>query len=89
MGRQVYWTPAITVADRSLLDIGDHVIFGHEVRLSSHIIRPTRDDDLLCIVRPVRIGTGAFVGAGVVLGPGAVVQPGELVAAGTIRTGGR
>lgn len=85
VGARVYWTPHITVADRSLLVIGDQVVFGHRVAMSSHIIKPTRDGaDLLCVIRPVRIEAGAFIGAGAVLGPGAVVRQGAMVEAGTI-----
>jgi acetyltransferase-like isoleucine patch superfamily enzyme len=90
VGRGVYWTPTLTVLDRGLLEIGDHVVFGHRVSLSSHIIRPTkRGDDLLCVIQPIRIGSGAFIGAGSVLGPGTVVGAGTLVEAGSVLARGR
>lgn len=89
VGRGVYWTPSLTVGDRSLLDIGDGALFGYGVALTAHVVVPTDGGDLLAIVRPVRVGAGAFVGAGVVLGPGAVVAEGEVVAAGTARAGVR
>ncbi len=82
IGRNVYWTPHLEVLDRGLLDVGDGVIFGHRVGLSSHIIRPTRDN-LLLYVKRVRIGDHAFVGAGSYLGPGCVIEAGALVAAGS------
>jgi acetyltransferase-like isoleucine patch superfamily enzyme len=84
IGVGVYWTPTITVADRSLLQIDDHVVIGERFAASSHIIKPTHDGtDLLLVVRSVRVGAGAFVGAGVVMGPGASVPAGAFVPSGT------
>src|SRR4249920_1066630 len=40
IGRGVVWTPIVEVIDRSLLDIGDQVFFGHKVALCSHAVRP-------------------------------------------------
>lgn len=82
VGRRVYWTPHVEVLDRGLLDIGDAVIFGHRTGLSSHVIRPTRDN-LLLFVKRVRIDDGAFIGAGSYLGPGVVVESRAMVPAGS------
>lgn len=87
IGRDVYWTPALTIADRSLLHIGDGVVFGQGVSLSAHLVKPTDDGDLLVVVRRIRIGEQAFVGAGCVLGPGAIIRPGERINASTVRVG--
>lgn len=72
VGQQVYWTPTLELLDRGLLEIGDRVIFGHDVGLTSHTIKPKRND-LLLYVRKIKIGNDVFVGARVDLGPGATV----------------
>jgi hypothetical protein len=75
IGRRVHWTPQIEVTDRSLLDVGDGVIFGHRAVLFGHVIRHGKQH-LLLYVRKVTIGEGAFVGAGSAISPGAVIRPG-------------
>lgn len=82
VGRGVYWTPRVEVLDRSLLDIGHGVVFGHLSGTSGHIIKPTREGLVLQIAR-VRVGDGSFVGGAGYIGPGARVEAGALVRAGT------
>jgi hypothetical protein len=72
IGRNVYWTARVEILDRSLLDVGDRVVFGHKAACYGHVIAPRRGR-LLLYVRRVKIGAGAFVGAGSRLGPGAQV----------------
>jgi hypothetical protein len=78
VGRQVYWTPAVEILDRNLLEIGDGVIFGHKVACYGHVVK-TKGDRLLLYVRRIRIGQGAFLGAGARLGPGVNVASGSFV----------
>jgi hypothetical protein len=82
IGRRVHWTPQVEVTDRSLLDVGDGVIFGHRAVLFGHVIRHGKQH-LLLYVRPVTIGDGVFVGAGSAIGPGAVIRPGVRLDAET------
>jgi hypothetical protein len=82
VGRRVYWTPLVEISDRSLLAIGDDVIFGHRSGAYGHIIKPT-GKNLLLYVKQVQIGHGSFIGAGVALAPGVVVHDGAMVEAGT------
>lgn len=82
VGRSVYWTPMVEIADRSLMEIGDRVIFGHRVSAYAHIIKPTRKN-LLLYVKRIRIGEGCFVGAGTVIAPGVTIPAGSYVAAGS------
>jgi hypothetical protein len=89
IGRNVYWTPELTIADRSLLEVGDGAIFGHRVAISAHLVKPAADGGLHCVVKRVVVGAGAFVGAGATLGPGAVVAPGALLPAGSVVLFGR
>ncbi|MEM9905567.1 MAG: acyl transferase [Cyanobacteria bacterium P01_D01_bin.44] len=92
IGQHVYWTPALEIADRGLLSIGDGVVIGHRVGLYAHVIKPKRQD-LMLYVKPIQIGAGAFVGAGSHLGPGVVVEAGGYLSAGSDvypnRTGGK
>jgi hypothetical protein len=81
VGARVYWTPALRLGDRALLDVGDDVIFGYDVGISSHLVKKTRKNVLL-YVRRVTVGAGAFIGAGAIIGPGAVVEEGAILDAG-------
>jgi hypothetical protein len=84
IGRQVYWTPGLEIADRGLLEVGDQVVFGQRVGLYAHVIKPVVRScrpDLLLYLKPITIGTGAFVGAGSDLAAGAVVLPGAFLPA--------
>lgn len=91
VGRRVYWTPRVDLADRSLLEVGDDVVFGHRVSIFAHVIVPTRrrgaapgpapggGENLSLYVRRVRIGDRAFIGAGTGMGPGVQVGEGAYV----------
>jgi hypothetical protein len=83
VGRRVYWTPQIQILDRSLLDIGRGVLFGHMVTASSHVVIRTKDGRLFLIVNRITIGDNAFVGAGTRIGPGVTVEEGAVVSAAT------
>jgi hypothetical protein len=37
VGRGVYWTPLVEITDRSLLEVGDGVVFGHRVACYAHL----------------------------------------------------
>ncbi len=79
IGNNVQFTPNIEIIDRSLVDIGDNVIFGHRVILGSHIVVPVKDRQCL-FLGPVTIGKNAFLGAGTVIGPNCTVPEGSFVA---------
>lgn len=85
VGRQVYWTPNIEVHDRGLLQVGDGVVLGHEVKLVAHVVMPHRQQ-LRLYAKPIVLGSGAFIGAGSVLGPGVQVAPGAQL---PVRSEGR
>ncbi|MFN6530425.1 DapH/DapD/GlmU-related protein [Nostoc sp. ChiSLP03a] len=80
VGRDVYWTPTLEIADRSLLEIGDRVVIGHRVGIYSHVIKP-RKQNLMLYVKKVKIGSNVFVGAGSNLAPGVVIADGSYVPA--------
>ena len=64
-----YWTPNVQILDRGLLTIGDRVVFGHQVSLISHAIKP-KSNNLLLYVEGITIGNDVFLSAGVGMGPG-------------------
>lgn len=72
VGKGIYWTPSVRISDRSLMEIGDHVVFGHQVECFAHFVTPGKKG-LLLYVKRVRIGAGCFLGAYVRLGPGVVL----------------
>jgi hypothetical protein len=78
IGRGVIWTPVADVIDRSLLDIGNGVFFGHRVSLCSHTVLPKAGRQMLFVAR-IRIGDGAFISGACALGLGARVADGEFV----------
>jgi acetyltransferase-like isoleucine patch superfamily enzyme len=78
IGKNVYWTPGLEIADRSLLEIGDRVVFGHRVGISSHVIKP-RKQNLMLYVKKVKIGNNVFVGAGTLIAPGVVINDGQFI----------
>ncbi|MDZ7967390.1 MAG: acyl transferase [Nostoc sp. DedSLP03] len=80
VGRDVYWTPSLEIADRSLLEIGDRVVIGHRVGIYSHIIKP-RKQNLMLYVKKVKIGSNVFVGAGSNLAAGVVIADGSYLPA--------
>ncbi|MEH1885129.1 MULTISPECIES: acyltransferase [unclassified Nostoc] len=82
VGRDVYWTTRLEIADRSLLEIGDRVVVGHGVGIYCHIIKP-RKQNLMLYVKKVKIGCDVFVGAGSNLAPGVVVADGSYLPAAT------
>lgn len=82
VGRNVYWTPGLEIADRGLLEIGDRVVIGHRVGIYSHIIKP-RKQDLMLYVKKVKIGNDVFVGAGCHFAPGVVIKDGVYIPVAT------
>jgi hypothetical protein len=78
IGRGVHWTPRVEIADRSLLDVGDGVVFGHLTACYAHLIKPHRGR-LVLYLRRIHIGDRAFLGAGSRLGPGVRIAPGTVL----------
>jgi len=85
IGKGVYWTPQIEIIDRSLVDIGDGVIFGYQTKLCSHVVIRRRGA-LDLYVRSLTIGPHCFVGAHSHLGPGTRVEAGVTLPYSTLAT---
>jgi hypothetical protein len=73
VGYGVDWPVRMDVLDRSLMDIGNRVVFAREVELSAHVRKKTDGGRTRLLVRTVRVGSHAFIGAGSRLAPGASV----------------
>jgi acetyltransferase-like isoleucine patch superfamily enzyme len=73
IGYGVEWDVSASILDRSLMDIGNRVVFAREVELAAHVRKKTEGGASRVLVRPVRIGAYAFLGAGVHAGAGAHV----------------
>ena len=82
IGKHVYWTPALEIADRGLLTIGNGVVFGHRVGMYSHIVKPRREN-LMLYLKPITIGDNSFIGAGSYIGPGATIAADSYLEAGS------
>ena len=83
IGKCIYWTPNVEIVDRSLIELGDYVVFGHRSAICSHVITP-RKGGLLLYVGPIVIGDGVFVGAEAKIGPGARIDQGVFLPYGTV-----
>lgn len=78
VGRGVHWTPSVEITDRSLLDVGDDVIFGHRAACYAHVVQ-RRGDRLVLYVRRIVVGRGVLIGAGSRLGPGVSIDAGVIL----------
>jgi len=82
VGKGVYFAPGFEIADRSLLSVGDHVIFGYGVKMSSHYISPSREyGGMKIYLKRVEFEDRCFVGATSRFGPGVRVLRGAMVKA--------
>jgi serine acetyltransferase len=73
IGYGVEWAVRMDVLDRNSMDIGNRVVISREVELAAHVRQKLEGGGSRVLVRPVRIGSYAFIGAGARLGPGSVV----------------
>ncbi|MCJ8278919.1 MAG: acyl transferase [Rivularia sp. ALOHA_DT_140] len=80
VGKNVYWTPKLEIADRSLIEIGDNVVFGQSCGLFSHAIKPKKQD-LMLYVKKIKIGSNVFIGGGSYLAPGVIIKDETFVSA--------
>jgi hypothetical protein len=79
IGRLTFWSAGLRILDRSLLRIGDDVVFGSGVRLNPHVI-VEEDGQKFLHLAPITIGDRALIGgyslltAGVTIGPDAALR---------------
>jgi acetyltransferase-like isoleucine patch superfamily enzyme len=82
IGKNVYWTTHLEISDRTFLEIGDNVVFGHACGLYSHVIKPKKND-LMLYVKRIKVGNNVFVGAGSYIAAGVNVVDGTFLTACT------
>lgn len=80
IGKAVFWVPGTIVNDRNLLEIGDYVVFGHNVYMSSHFLR-AKDGKFFVYVKKIKIESMSFIGAFTKMGPGTTIKSGSQVEA--------
>lgn len=80
IGKNVFWTPGTIINDRSLMEVGDFVIFGHNTYMSSHFLR-VKNGKFFIYVKKIKIGSYSFIGAFTKMGPGTTIAPGTQVQA--------
>lgn len=80
IGKNVFWTPGTIVNDRSLMEVGDFVIFGHNTYMSSHLLR-VKNGKFFVYVKKIKIGSYTFIGAFTKMAPGTNIAPGSQVPA--------
>jgi acetyltransferase-like isoleucine patch superfamily enzyme len=73
VGYGVEWPVRMDVLDRNLMDIGNRVMFSHEVELSAHCRNKMETATSRILVREVHVGSHAFIGTGARLDAGASI----------------
>jgi hypothetical protein len=80
IGKHVFWVPGTVVNDRSLMEVGDFVIFGHNTYMSSHFLR-VKNGKFFVYAKRIKIGSNTFIGAFTKMGPGTTIGPGSQIQA--------
>lgn len=80
IGKGIVWTPKMELVDRTLMEVGDQVVFGHLCGFSCHAISPV-DGKMSLIIKKIKLGKGCFIGAEAKFGPGVTVEAGKLIKA--------
>lgn len=81
IGKNVYWTPGVSVYDRNLLEIGDNCIIGERATFVSHIISPKKGKGVLSIEKSI-VRKNSFIGAGCVVSSGCIIEEETLLKTG-------
>lgn len=80
VGKYVYWSATVLVADRPFVEIGERVVFGYGAKVTSHLLTQKRKQTKLVFGVP-SIGDRAIIGSLAILGPGARVESDETLRA--------
>jgi hypothetical protein len=76
IGKLVYWSPRVEILDRNLIEIGDRVVVGYGVKISSHLINKEK-----IFIAPVSIGADSVIGGEARIAPGCVIEKDVVVKA--------
>lgn len=80
IGRYVYWSAQMLVADRPFLEVGDRVVFGYGSKVTAHLMTKEKGEVKLVFGIP-RIMSKAILGTLSCVGPGAYVGEGQTLKA--------
>jgi hypothetical protein len=81
IGRLIYWGAGLRILDRSLVRIGDGVMFGAAVRLNPHVLVRNKTGELELVLATVIIGDEALIGGYSLLTAGTEIAAGECTKA--------
>ncbi len=76
VGKLVYWSPRVEILDRNLVEIGDRVVVGYGVKMTSHLLNQEK-----IFIAPISIGADAVIGGEVRIAPGCTIGKGVIVKA--------
>lgn len=82
IGRLVYWSPGVTVFDRSFLDVGDQAVIGAGTTLCPHFLARSATGMTELVLAPIVVGRDALVGGMSLLPAGVEVDAGEQTPGG-------
>ena len=87
-GNYVYANFGLTLVDDSHIYVGDNVMFGPNVILSTagHPILPELREKGMQYNLPVHIGNNCWLGAGVIVMPGVTIGDNSVIGAGSVVT---
>ncbi len=78
IGRWIYWSPGVIILDRSLIEVGDRVVFGAAARVHAHVITRSKDKPGHLVLAAVRVEADAMIGGLSLMSPGVHVHRGEM-----------
>ena len=82
IGSLVYWSPGVAVLDRSLVSVGNRVVFGAGVRLNAHVIVPGKKGEAQLWLAPITLGDDALIGGYCLITAGCTIPAGTSAPAG-------
>lgn len=88
LGNYVYANFNLTMVDDTVIEIGDHTMFGPNVTIctGTHPLSPEHREKGLQYNLPVRIGKNCWIGAGAIILPGVMIGDNSVIGAGSIVT---
>lgn len=85
-GKNVYANFGLTLVDDTHIYVGDYVMFGPNVTVTTagHPIHPPLREQCYQYNAPVRIGRNCWIGAGAIILPGVTIGENSVIGAGSI-----
>ncbi len=88
IGKNVYANFNLTLVDNTHIYIGDHVMFGPNVVVTTagHPVCPELREKVAQFNLPIHIGRNVWIGAGAIILPGVTIGENTVVGAGSVVT---